>query len=134
MANVQGFYPRASWPSIKSMTELLFISFGTITMQENIKEQIIKTLQTAFKPYVRDSVQLTPLAQSPQYPWSSKFGGIPYWPLGMDYPKTNDGEKLLLLAQLNFSELPHIQNYPQDGLLQFFVADDDLYGCDFEKP
>lgn len=52
---------------------------------------------------------------------SSKLGGQPYWPKGMDYPITTQGDNMVLLAQLNFAELPNIPNYPTSGILQFFV-------------
>lgn len=63
----------------------------------------------------------------------SKFGGRPYWPSHMEYPKTPSGEALLLLAQINFSELPFLMEpLPRTGLLQFYVANDDLCGLGFD--
>ena len=63
---------------------------------------------------------------------ASKFGGFPYWEDGADYPCTHEGEKLLLLAQINFDEVDTSgTSLPKNGLLQFFVRDDDLCGCDF---
>ena len=42
---------------------------------------------------------------------------------------------MMLLAQLNFEEIPHVEYMPQKGILQFFVsADDELYGADFDHP
>ncbi len=66
----------------------------------------------------------------------NKIGGIPFIPKGGEYP-TNliNGKKLYLLAQLNFETLPYIENYPKNGIIQFFIYDDDLYGADFNhKP
>ena len=59
----------------------------------------------------------------------SKFGGDPYLPMFATYP-----ENLKLLAQLNFEELPHLENFPETGILQFFILPDDLYGADFDDP
>ncbi|MBR6258114.1 MAG: DUF1963 domain-containing protein [Lachnospiraceae bacterium] len=64
----------------------------------------------------------------------SKFGGIPYWVPSMDYPLSSNGEKLVLLAQINFAELPENNVFPKSGLLQFFVALDDVYGAEFSTP
>jgi uncharacterized protein YwqG len=64
--------------------------------------------------------------------FDSKFGGHPYWPKDKPYPKDGDGNYLYLLAQLNFSQIPHLEGYPEKGLLQFYVAADDLYGINFE--
>lgn len=66
-------------------------------------------------------------------PLESKFGGQPYWLQGEAYPTTQKGKRLRFLAQINFSEMGvSIPNYPNEGILQFFVADDDVYGLDFE--
>ncbi len=64
--------------------------------------------------------------------FDSKIGGIPYFPKAMEYPKGRknefDGKPLVLLAQLNFDRLPHIDGFPTKGILQFFIAADDLFG------
>ena len=52
----------------------------------------------------------------------SKFGGVPYWPNNRsDYPKTDKGIPLTMLAQINFSELPQNNVFPNQGLLQFYI-------------
>ena len=61
---------------------------------------------------------------------SSKLGGNPYLPKGFEYPRNSDGELLRLLAQLNFSELPKLENFPMEGILQFYILDDDCYGVE----
>lgn len=64
----------------------------------------------------------------------SKFGGLPYWQDGMEYPTAkDDGTKLVLLAQINFGQMPHLDDFPESGILQFFIKPDDIYGCDFDK-
>lgn len=67
--------------------------------------------------------------------FDSKFGGLPYWDLKKEYPTTNSGEKLYLLAQFNFDKFPKNDILPNKGMLQFFVnADDDyLVGMDSEN-
>lgn len=64
----------------------------------------------------------------------SKLGGMPYWDLEQTYPVSLNGEKLMLLAQINFSDLPPNDVFPTEGLLQFFVACDDIYGANFDTP
>lgn len=64
--------------------------------------------------------------------FDSKIGGMPYWPKGLVYPTDKNGEKMILLAQLNFSNLPHIENFPTKGILQFFISGDDCYGVNFD--
>ncbi len=64
----------------------------------------------------------------------SKLGGVPFIPEGGEWPvNTKDGSKLYFLIQLNFEEMPHMEGYPEKGLLQVFIANDDLYGADFDN-
>lgn len=65
--------------------------------------------------------------------WQSKIGGSPYLPKTVDYPKGENGTELQFLAQINFAEVPHLPDFPEAGMLQFYMAaDDDLYGANFE--
>jgi uncharacterized protein YwqG len=66
--------------------------------------------------------------------FGSKLGGTPCLPKGFAYPKGKSGRPLRLLAQLNFEELPPLPDFPTSGILQFYIADDDLYGADFDNP
>jgi uncharacterized protein YwqG len=66
--------------------------------------------------------------------WQSKFGGLPYLPKNVEYPKSIRGDYLFLLAQINFAELPHLNSFPKQGIIQFYIANDDLYGASFEYP
>lgn len=60
----------------------------------------------------------------------SKFLGVPYLPFGVDYPKDKKGKPLVMWAQLNFSQIPHLEDYPKSGILQFFVSSDDWYSSE----
>jgi uncharacterized protein YwqG len=57
----------------------------------------------------------------------SKFLGIPYLPIDIPYPKAKDGTHMIMLAQINFSETPELDNYPKKGILQLFVPSKDWY-------
>ena len=71
--------------------------------------------------------------------FDSKLGGTPYFPKSMEYPRGTDGsykdKPLRLLVQLNFEKLPHIEDFPRQGILQIFLAceNDCLYGFDFNS-
>lgn len=39
---------------------------------------------------------------------------------------------LLLLAQINFEETPHLEGFPASGILQFFVEDGDMSGFNYD--
>jgi uncharacterized protein YwqG len=62
----------------------------------------------------------------------SKVGGMAYWPEGEKYPVGENGKPLFLLAQIRFDEMPAMAGYPRKGILQFFIADTDYYGANFE--
>ena len=64
---------------------------------------------------------------------ASKFGGVPYWDLQKPYPVDNNGNQLALLAQIDLAELPPLPDFPEKGLLQFFISNDDLAGMDFDN-
>jgi uncharacterized protein YwqG len=92
---------------------------------EAVREKIESTLQ----PYLAIEPELVS-----ETTWTqSKFGGLPYLPQNVAYPKTPDGDFLFLLAQINFAEVPPLENFPQQGILQFYIASDDLYGMDFDN-
>ncbi|WP_436898843.1 YwqG family protein [Acinetobacter gyllenbergii] len=98
-----------------------------------------ETLPNSVQPYLEKitatilptvSMQLTPSDELTL--WQSKIGGQPYLPLDATYPVDADGNPLALLAQFNFSEIPSLPNFPDQGILQFYIAADDLYGMNFD--
>ncbi|MCU5733554.1 YwqG family protein [Bacillus pacificus] len=93
-------------------------------------EQYRTILEESVKPYIKVSGTLAETTL-----FESKFGGYPYLPIDQERPKDSNGQPMMLLAQLNFEEMPHVEYMPQEGMLQFFVsAADELYGADFDQP
>jgi len=104
-----------------------------MTLELPLKLEPFRTkIEATIEPYVEIQTHLTTEATL----WQSKFAGLPYLPKGFDYPKTPEGDYLYLLAQINFVEVPHLEGFPQKGILQFYIsaADDFLYGADFGAP
>ncbi|KAA6383008.1 MAG: hypothetical protein EZS28_021465 [Streblomastix strix] len=68
-------------------------------------------------------------------PFDSKFIGIPYLPPGFEYPRSKSSKQpLFLLAQINFEELPQLNDFPETGILQFYInANDDQLGCNLQN-
>ena len=80
----------------------------------------------------RPIVAIASVEAGPEKPQSSQLGGLAWWPARLPYPTAADGHTPLhLLLQLNLAELPDIGLLPRAGLLQFFIAADSTYGCDF---
>lgn len=52
----------------------------------------------------------------------SKFSGFPYLPKSRNYPKDIDGNNMLFLAQINFSQFDTIEPFPTEGILQFYIS------------
>jgi uncharacterized protein YwqG len=55
---------------------------------------------------------------------ASKFLGTPYVAKGQAYPKDKDDRPLVLLAQINFADVPKYSDFPQQGILQFYIQPD----------
>ena len=99
----------------------------------------------ALRPY-KDSICATarPCAEITLLPaanltlWQSKLGGQPYWPKDMEYPRNAKGRPLHLLAQINFAETPPLPDFPENGILQFFISRNDgiekMWGMNAENP
>jgi uncharacterized protein YwqG len=67
--------------------------------------------------------------------FDSKLGGLPYWTPDKNYPTNSNGEKLILLAQINFDREKVDSPIPANGMLQFFITNDDMLGMnDSFKP
>lgn len=66
----------------------------------------------------------------------SKLGGVPYWDLKKAYPVDSAGKNMMMLAQINCSDLSGFDtDLPREGMLQVFIrTDDDLMGLDFDEP
>ena len=58
----------------------------------------------------------------------SSIGGAPSMPRGAAWPKCKDQRPMVFLAQINFAEMPPLQSFPEQGVLQFFVKDEDVFG------
>lgn len=65
--------------------------------------------------------------------FDSKAGGLGYVPHDMPIPCDSKGNQLRLLAQIDCSKI-ELEEYPEKGLLQFWVLNDDVCGLDFDNP
>lgn len=92
---------------------------------EPFREKLLGTRQSFIRATARPARNVKP--------WESKVGGQPYLLKSASWPTAPDGRELFFLAQLNFAEMPPLSPFPDKGILQFFILDDDLYGMDFEE-
>ena len=61
----------------------------------------------------------------------SRLGGAP---VDKNVPCDSAGNPMKLLAAIWCSEVRGVPNFPERGVLRFYIADDDLYGADFREP
>ncbi len=94
-----------------------------------------------FKEVTRTECVRISASKGETTPYESSFGGTPYLPKDFVYPyaenydKKGDKIPMALLAQINFEEVPRLENFPEKGILQIFINPaDDMYGVDFDKP
>ncbi|MCI8515158.1 MAG: DUF1963 domain-containing protein [Lachnospiraceae bacterium] len=98
-----------------------------------------KTLAAQISERLRTHTSRTFLKLTPE-PGSaglfeSKIGGSFYVPEDMLPPTDSASKPMYLLAQLNFSELPSLEDFPEKGLLQFFLTGSgEAYGANFDAP
>lgn len=98
----------------------------------NKKEAILKVYNEIEKETAKKVTGIT-LKKQKTGLIDSKVGGSPYLPMGAEIPVDDEGRQLSLLAQINCKELVGMEDYPQKGLLQFFILMDDCYGLDFDN-
>ena len=104
-------------------------------MATNIElPESLRSFNEKFLPTRRNFIRIKTKTETPIAPWNSAIGGIPYWLKADTYPTNREGKPLLFLIQINCSELPDSSILPNNGLLQVFINDDDLYGVNFEQP
>lgn len=88
--------------------------------------QVLNDIYKTLKKSIR--IDAKPIRNGRIQFWKSHFGGTPYIPKGMEYPRNSDGSPLYLLAQINFIDVPHLEHFPESGFLQFYISDKNGYG------
>lgn len=60
-----------------------------------------------------------------------KIGGIPYLPIGEEYPVDKNNNPMILLIQINLENIK-LDNYPQEGILEIFIDKECTWPCDYK--
>ncbi len=71
------------------------------------------------------------LAETKPSIFDSKIGGNGYIPHDGDFPEDSKGNQLRLLAQINCTDVS-LEDFPKQGLLQFWILNNDLFGLNFD--
>jgi len=49
-------------------------------------------------------------------------------------PLDRTGKPMRLLSAIFMSEMPHLEDFPRQGVLRFYIAENDTYGADLQNP
>lgn len=87
----------------------------------------LKVFEPGLQKYICNFVKISaaPVEQRSLVYHTSKFSGYPYWPQQMKWPEDKNGNPMILLAQINFAEVPKLDKYPADGIFQLYISADD---------
>ena len=130
---------RKAWAAVNAPPDAESSNYLIREVMPAILEPYREKIEATIKPYL----EINLVANENLTWWQSKFpgmknskGGCPYLPKGYDYPKTPDGKYLHLLAQINFAETPHLEGFPKQGILQFYIPSnhDDFYDSVLSSP
>lgn len=96
--------------------------------QEDVQERIRRG-KALLADAARPAFELQPLIETPVPSEAvSSIGGRPSLPPGDGWPVDPKGRPMLFLAQVRFEEQPVLPNFPDKGLMSFFVGSGSLYG------
>lgn len=91
------------------------------------RETVLQAFDTLRQNTAAPSLHITLLDERPAFA-GSKVGGTPYVPTDMEIPVDANGLQLRLLAQIDCKELATLSEYPHEGLLQFWIGQDNASG------
>lgn len=98
-----------------------------------ISQEEHDAFETWLNAQVRPAIRLAPVSGTNADSDGSRLGGPVALAKGQEWPLSEGGKPMEFLAQLDSSELPHLDGFPSEGVLQFFIPqDDDLMGMDTE--
>jgi len=99
-----------------------------------LPEEVAKDFLDWFQAQQKPAVALKPDPTLPIEPRGTRLFGPALLVEGEEWPKGRDGETLDFLAQLNLADCAPLDGYPREGLVQFFIGRDDLFGANIGGP
>ena len=96
-------------------------------------EQVKGITESIREAYKKPVVKMNLTLEEPSL-LESKIGGTPYIPHEGQMPRDSQGVQMKLVAQIDCAAVKGLEDFPKQGLLQFFAATDDVTGLDFDNP
>lgn len=96
----------------------------------------LKEYETDLKTYEREFVRIKAKVQKGKLLEDnlnlidSKFLGFPFFPEQKQYPRDKSGKPMIMIAQLNFEQIPKLEHFPDKGILQLYLSPTDWYDED----
>lgn len=115
-----------------NLTELLHgLANGTLTYSDtsSIREEIARANGHLQRDTALPMVEIR--LPAPEDGNRSRLGGAP---IDQNVPLDSTGAPMKLLAAIWCSEVRGVPDFPARGVLRFYVADNDMYGADFDHP
>lgn len=97
-----------------------------------VRQDEIEEFKAWFASLALPAVELLPAPERPVTAAGTRIGGPVWLRDGEAWPADESGTPLEFVAQVDFAELPPLPDFPEAGVLQFFVGTDDLYGAEFD--
>ncbi len=101
----------------------------TFTTANGIREQVQRAVGHLQRDTALPMVEIR--LPAPEDGNRSRLGGAP---IDQNVPLDSTGAPMKLLAAIWCSEVRGVPDFPAHGVLRFYVADNDLYGADFDHP
>ncbi len=104
---------------------------GTVTFghTDGVRDEVVKAVGHLQRDTSLPMVEVR--LPAPDDGNRSRLGGAP---VDKNVPCDSVGNPMKLLAAIWCSEVRGVPNFPEQGVLRFYIADDDLYGADFKDP
>ena len=94
-----------------------------------MKEKIDNILEK-FKEFTKkDCFRIDIIDEIPEI-FDNKIGGKPYLPVGIEYPKDQEGNYMPLLLQINLKDI-ELDGYPKEGIIEIFTDENVVYPCQY---
>ena len=107
------------------------MSHGTVAFGDTsgVREEVVAALGHLQRDTATPMVEVR--LPAPNDGNRSRIGGAP---VDKEAPLDSEGNPMKLLAAIWCSEVHGVPDFPEKGVLRFYIADNDLYGADFDAP
>lgn len=106
----------------------------TANAKPPIPDDVLAEFTSWFFAQRKPAVELRPDPGGPIGATGSRLGGPAWLAEGEAWPIDAQGVPLEFLAQLDLADCRSLPGFPHDGIVQFFIGRDDVYGADFDHP